>query len=60
MLATPPFFKNKKEFLAVAAVLIVIIVTRLFFIYQDYKSFRTLSNYYYTDAQVEKLYDGKG
>jgi len=60
MLATPPFFKNKKEFLAVVAILIAIIVTRLLFIYQDYKSFRTLSNYYYTDAQVEKLYDGKG
>ena len=60
MLSPPPLFKNTKEFLIVATLLILIIVGRLFFIYKDYQHLKSLPNYYYTDAQVIKLYKGKG
>lgn len=60
MLSPPPLFRNSREFLYVALVLITIIVVRLFFIYQDYSSLKNLNGYYYTEAQVLKLYDGKG
>ncbi len=60
MLAPPPFFKNRKEFSLTAAVLIAIIAIRLFFIYGDYKNLKNLDGYYYTDAQVLKLYEGRG
>ena len=60
MLTPPPFFRNRAEFLKVALVLIAIIATRLFFIHQDYNNLKNLKGYYYTEAQVLKLYDGKG
>jgi len=60
MLAPPPLFKNRKEFLVVASILITIIAARLFFIYQDYKNLKTLPGYYYTEAQVLKIFEGKG
>ena len=60
MLSPPPFFKKRKEFLAISAILIAIIALRLFFIYGDYKKLKNLNGYYYTDAQVLKLYEGKG
>ena len=60
MLAPPPLFRNRAEFLKVALVLIAIIVGRLYFIYQDYSSLKNLKGYYYTGAQVLKLYDGRG
>ena len=60
MLSPPPLFRNRKEFLKVAAILIAIIAVRLFFIYGDYKELKNLNGYYYTEAQVLKLYDGKG
>jgi len=60
MLASPPLFRDRKEFLIVAAILITIIVTRLFFIYQDYKNLKSLNGYYYTEAQVLKEYEGRG
>jgi len=60
MLASPPLFKNSREFLAVSIVLIAIIVGRLFFIYQDYQNLKSLNGYYYTEAQVLKEYDGRG
>jgi len=59
MLAPPPLFRSTKEFLIVSAILIAIIVGRLFFIYQDYKELKTLPNYYYSEAQVIKIYNGK-
>ncbi len=60
MLAPPPLFRNRLEFFKVALVLIAIIVARLYFIYQDYSSLKNLKGYYYTEAQVLKLYDGRG
>ncbi len=60
MLASPPLFKNSKEFLVVASILIAIIVARLFFIYQDYQNLKRLKGYYYTEAQVLKKFEGKG
>jgi len=59
VLAPPPLFKNRKEFILVALILVTIIVARLFFIYQDYKEIKGL-NSYYTEAQVINLYDGRG
>jgi len=60
MLASPPFFKNRKEFFIVSVILMAIIAIRLFFTYQEYKSIKSLPTYYWTDAQVQKIYDGKG
>jgi len=60
MLSSPPLFKNKKEFLLVAAVLISIILARLFFIYQDYKELKNLNRYYYTEAQIIKIFPNRG
>jgi len=56
MLKIPPLFKTKKEFLVVIFILITIILTRLFFIYQDYSKLKNLDHYYYTDAQVETVF----
>ena len=60
MLAAPPLFRSRGEFLKIALILIAIIAARLFFIYQDYTSLKNLKGYYYTEAQVLKLYDGRG
>ena len=59
MLAAPPLFKNNREFVIVSFIIVVLIALRLFFSYQEYKSLKTLHGYYYSDAQVEKLYDKK-
>jgi len=55
----PSLFRDRKEFLLVAIVLITIIITRLFFIYQNYKSLKSLNNYYHTEAQILKEYKDK-
>ena len=60
MLAPPPLFRNRGEFLKIAFILIAVIVGRLYFIHQDYNSLKNLKGYYYTEAQVLKLYDGRG
>ena len=59
MLAPPPLFKNRKEFILVALLLISIIAIRLFFEYQKFNSIRLAKNYY-TEAQVINIYKGKG
>jgi len=59
MLRLPPLFKTKKEFFAVSFVLVAIIALRLFFVYQDYINFKKLNNYYYTKAQVLRVYQNK-
>ncbi len=59
MLAPPPLFRNKKEFLIISAILVSIIIARLIFVYQDYQSLKSLPNYYYTEAQVIKIYETK-
>lgn len=60
MLAPPPFFKNTKEFTLVSLLLIVVILGRLLFIYQDYKKLKSIQGYYFTEAQVIKLYNNRG
>jgi len=60
MLASPPLFKNSREFLIVSIILIAIILSRLFFIHQDYQNLKSLNGYYYTEAQVVKEYNGRG
>ena len=59
MLRAPSLFKNRREFLIVASILVAIILARLFFIYQDYQSLKSTKGYYYTDAQVLKVFDAK-
>jgi len=59
MLASPPLFKNNREFAVVAVVIVALIALRLFFSYQEYKKLQALDGYYYSDAQVEKIYDKK-
>jgi competence protein ComEC len=59
VLAPPPLFRNKKEFLIISAILVSIIIARLIFVYQDYQSLKSLPNYYYTEAQVIKIYETK-
>ena len=59
MLKLPPLFKTKKEFSVITFVLVAIIALRLFFIYQDYTNLKKLNNYYYTKAQVLKVYQNK-
>ncbi|NPA28175.1 MAG: hypothetical protein GXN91_03910, partial [Epsilonproteobacteria bacterium] len=55
----PLLFRSKKEFLAVSLFLISIISFRLYFLYQDYKSLKNLDGYYYTTAQIVKVYPAK-
>jgi len=59
VLRAPSLFKNRREFLIVASTLVAIILARLFFIYQDYQSLKSTKGYYYTDAQVLKVFDAK-
>ena len=59
MLASPPLFKNSREFTIVALVIVALIALRLFFSYQEYQKLQTIDGYYYSDAQVEKVYDTK-
>jgi competence protein ComEC len=59
VLRAPSLFKNRREFLIVASILLTIILTRLFLIYQDYQNLKSTKGYYYTDAQVLKVFDAK-
>jgi len=59
MLASPPLFKNSREFAIVASVIVALIALRLFFYYQEYQKLQSIKGYYYSDAQVEKVYDSK-
>ena len=57
MLAAPPLFKNNREFAIVSLVIVAMIALRLFFSYKEYQNLQSIDGYYYSDAQVEKLYD---
>jgi|AAUQ01.1.fsa_nt_gi competence protein ComEC len=59
MLAQPPLFKNKKEFIAISLILITIIIGRLYLIYQDYRDLKSIDGYFYRDAQIIKVYKAK-
>jgi len=59
VLRVSALFKNRREFLIVATIFITIILLKLFLIYQDYQSLKSIKGYYYTDAQVLKIYDTK-
>ncbi len=59
MLAPPPLFKNRKEFILVALLLISIIIVRLSFEYKRFLHIKSLPTYY-TEAQVLNIYDGRG
>lgn len=59
MLSPPSLFENKKEFLIVSALLSLIIAIRVLFLYQDYKSLKSTPNYYYSVAQILKLFQKK-
>ncbi|HGZ70948.1 MAG TPA: ComEC/Rec2 family competence protein [Nitratifractor sp.] len=59
MLASPPVFKNSKEFSVVSLVILFFIAVRLLFLYMEYSDLKNLKEYYYSDAQVERVYDSK-
>jgi competence protein ComEC len=59
MLASPPVFKDSKEFTLVSLFFITLIAIRLFFLYWEYSDLKNLKGYYYSDAQVQKVYDSK-
>ncbi len=59
MLFRPKLFRNKKEFFIVSIFFILLIALRLLLLYNDYLALRRLPNYFYTEAQVIKLYPAK-
>ena len=59
MLASPPLFKNSREFTIVSLVIVALIALRLFFSYKEYQNLQSIDGYYYSDAQVEKVYDSR-
>ena len=50
-------FRDTKEFIVVVFVLLLIVATRLFFIYQDYTKLKSLDDYYYTTAYLSSVYN---
>jgi len=57
-IATPPLFRNNKEFILTSLFLIAIVVARLAWIYQDYKNIINTPSYY-IEAQIDKVYNKK-
>ncbi len=58
MLAPPPLFRNSKEFILVASLLLSIVVGRLLFEYKNFNNLKSLDSYY-CEAQVENIYRAK-
>ena len=56
MLEKPKLFLNLKEFWLTVLILIVLLLTRLFFLYQEYSEFKE-KPFYYTDVQVIQAYE---
>ncbi len=59
MLASPPLFKNVKEFTRVSLFIMALIAVRLLFLYQEYSDLKEMPGFYYSDTQVQKVYDSK-
>ncbi|CAA6816611.1 MAG: Competence protein [uncultured Sulfurovum sp.] len=56
MLEKPKFFLNLKEFWLTMLVLTLLLLTRLFFFYEEYEEFK-VKPFYYTDVQVIQAYE---
>ena len=56
MLEKPKLFLNLKEFWLTMSVLFLLLLTRLFFLHQDYREFKS-NPFFYTDVQVLQAYE---
>jgi len=59
MLEKPKLFLTLKEFWLTMLVLFLLLLTRLFFLHQEYKEFKS-KPFFYTDVQVLQAYEKRG
>ena len=56
MLEKPKLFLNRKEFWFILSFLFLLLFIRLFFLHQEYETFKSKS-FYYTEAKVSQAYE---